>query len=139
MNKAKILVVDDSIVIVKTLSMKLTAHGYAVFTARDGSEAVSIVRRERPDVIIVDITFPPDVGHGGGVPWDGFLIMDWMRRIDEVRDTPFIFITGSESEEYRKKAIAKGAISFFHKPIDHDSLLHVIEEALAHRAPGAAT
>src|SRR5689334_12871467 len=76
----KILIVDDSLIILKTLSIKLKAAGYQVFTAVDGSEAVSTVRRERPHLILLDIGFPPDVGHGGGVAWDGFLIMTWLRR-----------------------------------------------------------
>ena len=83
MDKKKILIVDDSVIILKTLSMKLTVSGYQVLTATDGGTAVSIVRRERPDLIVLDISFPPDVGHGGGVPWDGFLIMNWMKRLDE--------------------------------------------------------
>src|SRR5213594_4756279 len=76
----KILIVDDSIVILKTLSMKLKSSGYQVLTAADGATAVSTVRRERPDLILLDITFPPDVAHGGGVAWDGFLIISWLQR-----------------------------------------------------------
>ena len=48
--RKKILIVDDSPVILKTLSMKLTANGYDVVTALDGSDAVSAVRREHPDL-----------------------------------------------------------------------------------------
>src|SRR5438552_130966 len=88
MNQKKILVVDDSAIIRKTLSMKLKASGYEVLTAEDGSVAVSTARRERPDLILLDISFPPDVAHGGGVPWDGFLIMGWLKRMDEAKDIP---------------------------------------------------
>ena len=48
MNPKKILIVDDSTIILKALSMKLKLAGYAVLTAQDGAEAVSLARRERP-------------------------------------------------------------------------------------------
>ncbi|MEI9865127.1 MAG: response regulator [Limisphaerales bacterium] len=68
--KAKrILIVDDNEVILKTVSLKLQGAGYKVVTALDGAEAVAAVRREAPDLILLDISFPPDVG---GVEWDGF-------------------------------------------------------------------
>src|SRR6266404_4631354 len=77
MSRKKILIVDDSQIILKTLSFKLKGAGYEVITAADGGTAVSLVRTQRPDLILLDITFPPDVAHGGGVGWDGFLIMEW--------------------------------------------------------------
>jgi len=91
--RKKILVVDDSPIILKTMTMKLKSQGYEVLTAEDGSKAVSTARRERPDLILLDITFPPDVAHGGGVAWDGFLIMDWLKRMDEAKDIPIFIIT----------------------------------------------
>src|SRR6266571_697085 len=115
-----ILVVDDNAIIVKTLSFKLKSHGYHVLTAMDGSEAVSITRREKPDLILLDLSFPPDVGHGGGVPWDGFLIMNWIKRMDEAKHIPIIVITGGDPEKSKGPALAAGASSFFHKPIDND-------------------
>jgi len=131
MARKKILVVDDSAVIVKTLSMKLTANGYDVVTAEDGSGAVRTVRRERPDVILLDISFPPDVAHGGGVPWDGFLIMDWIRRLEEAKNIPVIIITGGDPVKFKERSLAMGATHFFHKPINNDELLNVIRKVLA--------
>src|SRR5258708_2036086 len=93
-NGKKVLIVDDSPIIIKTLSNRLRAEGYHVLPAADGSTAVSTVRQERPDLILLDINFPPDVAHGGGVPWDGFLILNWVRRMDEAVNTPVIIITG---------------------------------------------
>src|SRR5437773_11788864 len=61
MNRKKILVVDDDRVILKALSIKLNAKGYDVLTATDGSEAVTAVRTHKPDLILLDISFPPDL------------------------------------------------------------------------------
>jgi two-component system KDP operon response regulator KdpE len=130
MNREKILVVDDNPVILKTMSMKLTAHGYDVCTAEDGAGAVGAVRRAKPDLILLDLSFPPDVSHGGGVPWDGFLIMEWLRRLEEAKGIPIIVISGGDPVKYKDRALAAGAASFFHKPLNHDELLTVIRKTL---------
>jgi CheY-like chemotaxis protein len=130
MSRKKILVVDDCEVVVKTLSMKLTANGYDVLTAEDGSEAVSTARKEKPDLILLDLSFPPDVAHGGGVGWDGFVIMEWLQRMEEAKNIPVIVITGGDPEKYKARALAAGATSFFHKPIDNDELLTLIGKTL---------
>ncbi len=135
MNPKKILVVDDSPIILRTLSMKLRSQGYTVLTAADGGSAVSLVRREKPDLIVLDINFPPDVGSGGGVQWDGFRIIDWLRRLEEARDVPTIIITGSTEAKYKELAVAAGAVGFFQKPIDHEKLVAAIREALGQNVP----
>lgn len=127
MNRKKILVVDDNPVIITTLSMKLKSAGYDVITAVDGSEAVGSVRKEKPDLILLDISFPPDVG---GVPWDGFRIIEWLHRIDEAKNTPVIVITGGDTEKYKDRSLATGAVAFFKKPIDSNELLDVIKKTL---------
>jgi len=129
-SRKRVLIVDDSVIILKTLSMKLKSSGYDVLTAADGGTAVSMVRREKPDLILLDINFPPDVAHGGGVAWDGFLIMTWLQRLDEAKDIPVIIITGGEPEKLKARAIAAGAIGFFQKPINNDELLASIREAI---------
>ena len=123
----KILVVDDNEIILKTISLRLQGAGYQVITALDGSEAVSAARKETPDLILLDISFPPDVG---GVEWDGFRIMEWFRRMENVKKTPVIIITGGEAATDKDRAVSGGAVAFFHKPIDHDDLLKVIRATL---------
>ena len=136
LNRKKIMVVDDSVVILKTLSMKLKASGYDVLTAEDGAVAVSTARRERPDLILLDLVFPPDVAHGGGVAWDGFLIMDWLKRMEEAKNIPIIIITGNKSEEFKARSMAAGAVGYFQKPLNNDELLAAIQQTLGdHVAP----
>ena len=130
MNRKRILVVDDSAVIVKSLTTKLQRAGYDVLPAMDGSEAVGAVRKEKPDLIILDITFPPDVGHGGGVPWDGFLIIDWLHRIDEATTIPIIVISGGDPAKYEERSYKAGAVAYFRKPVDNEQLLAKIRETL---------
>ena len=123
----KILVVDDNEIILKTISLKLQGAGYQVITALDGSEAVAAARRETPDLVLLDISFPPDVG---GVEWDGFRIMEWFHRLDNVKKIPVIVITGTDDPSAKQRATNTGAVAFFQKPLEHDYLLKVIRATL---------
>ena len=123
----KILVVDDNEVIVKTIAVKLKSAGYNVVTALDGAEAVAFVRKEKPDLILLDLTFPPDIA---GVPWDGFRIMEWLHRVDESKKIPIIVITGGAGDKDKERALASGAVAFLYKPLDHDELLKLVRATL---------
>jgi len=123
----KILVVDDNEIVIRTITMKLEAAGYKVIAAMDGAEAVAMARKESPDLILLDISFPTDVG---SVPWDGFRIMEWFHRLDAARRIPIIVITGSEEPKTKERATAAGAVAFFQKPIEHDYLLKVVRATL---------
>jgi len=125
--RKKLLVVDDNDVILKTIAVKLTNAGFEVFTATDGTEAVGLVRKQKPDLIVLDISFPPDIG---GVPWDGFRIMEWLHRVDESRKLPIIVITGGAGDKDKERAMAAGAVGFLYKPLDHDELLKLVRATL---------
>jgi CheY-like chemotaxis protein len=129
----KILIIDDDAVTLKTLGMKLQNVGYQVVTGADGADAIRIIRDEQPDLIILDIHFPPDVAHGGGVPWDGFTLMKWLSAMEHGQKVPVVFITSCAGPGLREKALASGALTLFEKPIDHVRLLALIQKALAGR------
>jgi two-component system KDP operon response regulator KdpE len=127
MSNKKILVVDDDIVVIRALSIQLKANGFDVVTATNGADAVNAVRTQRPDLILLDITFPREMA---SVAWDGFLIMEWLKRVEEAARVPIIVITGGDREKYESRAIAAGATAFFHKPISHDELFELIRRTL---------
>jgi Response regulators consisting of a CheY-like receiver domain and a winged-helix DNA-binding domain len=135
MNRKKILIVDDNEVILKTLSLKLKAGEFEVITAIDGSEAVSAARTKKPDLILLDISFPPEVS---GVPWDGFRIIQWLKRMEESKNIPIIVITGSDAAQYRERALAEGAVGFFQKPVNNEELIAKIRQTLETGAPAPA-
>ena len=122
-----ILVVDDNEIVIKTISLKLQGAGFKVLSAMDGTEAVSQVRKEKPDLILLDLTFPPEIM---GVPWDGFRIMEWLGRLEAAKKIPILVITGSEDPKIPERAALSGAVAFFQKPLDHDQLLKAIRETL---------
>jgi CheY-like chemotaxis protein len=125
----KILVVDDNAVVLKSFELKLKSLGFHVLTASDGSAAVSAARQERPDLMVLDINFPPEVG-SSGLQWDGFNIMEWMRRFKEVADIPVIIITSGEPARFRDRSLAAGAVAFFQKPINHAEFVTALKRVL---------
>lgn len=138
MNRKKILIVDDDKVVTLRLSRLLKNNNYDFISAVDGAGAVSTARHEKPHLIILDVTFPPDVAHGGGVAWDAFLIIDWLRRMEEAKNIPIIVITGSPQKKFKEQALAKGAIAFFQKPIDEKEMIDVIKKTIGEGEPPAA-
>jgi len=113
--------------------MKLRAYGYDVMTAEDGSAAVAVIRRLKPDLILLDLNFPPDVAHGGGLAWDGFLILQWLRRTREAVDVPVIAVTGGDLNLYRQPCKEAGILDLLAKPLDHELLVTKIRAVLYQR------
>lgn len=139
MNSArKILLVDDNPVILKALLPGLKLRGHEVYAALDGPEAFSIARREKLDLILLDIFFPPDTAQSGNT-WDAFLIIDWLRRIGVGEDLPIIIMSGNETAGIKDRCLAAGAAAFFPKPLDMARLLDTIEETFSHRAEKAGS
>jgi CheY-like chemotaxis protein len=126
----KILVVDDDEVILRTLSITLSSNGYYAYLASDGPEAVRVVTREKPDLILLDLIFPVDAANVGGALQDGFFIIQWLRRMGEAQDIPIIVISGDNSVKDKQRALDAGAVDFFTKPIDHVALLAAVNRVL---------
>jgi two-component system KDP operon response regulator KdpE len=127
MKRKTILAVDDDAVVLRALTIKLEAKGYHVVPAMDGSQAVSAVRTQKPDLILLDLSFPPEMG---GIQWDGFRIMEWIQRVDAAAKIPIIVVSGGDPEKYEARARELGAAAFFHKPIDHAELVELIRQTL---------
>lgn len=112
--KGTILVVDDEPVTRKILHKGLSAFGYTVLLAEDGERCLDIVRRESPDVVLLDWILP-------GI--DGMEVCRIIRA-DEKIATPYIIVVtivgGSKSRIY---ALDSGADDYINKPIDMDELL----------------
>ena len=123
----KILVVDDNLVVLKSFELKLRASGFSVTTTSDAAEVASAAESAGSELIILDINFPPAVV---GQDWNGFAIMQWLRRFPELARIPVILISGEESEKNKEKSLAEGAIAFFQKPVHYPALLSTMLRAL---------
>jgi DNA-binding response OmpR family regulator len=123
----KILVVDDDLIIQRTLMHALEKNGYQVFTAEDISVALGIVRREKPDLILLDLTFPFNPSDMGGPLRDGFFMVEWLRRAAGVNRIPIMIISGSDSAKHDAQISTTDIIAYFRKPLDHQKLLVAIQ------------
>lgn len=120
----KILIIDDDPVILLALTNALKSGGYQVVTAGDGGEAISLVRDEQPDMLLVDVCLPLDMTGCGALGWDGFQIARWIRNLNH--KAPAIMMSSTEKPEYRQKATEAGARGFLTKPISKTLLLSAI-------------
>lgn len=118
-----ILVVDDRIEDRETLRDILTDRNYRAFVAKDGYEAIDIVRRSDFDVILLDIRMPG---------MDGMEVLEVVKEVKP--DIGVVMMTGYSSEGLAGKSLKKGAYTCLYKPfLDMEKLLKVIEEVQEQR------
>ncbi len=114
-----ILVIDDSIMVRRTLNRMLTRSGYQVMECRDGKEAWDLLnlRNQNFKLILCDLEMPN---------MDGFSLLQMLRLNASFKEIPVIILTSRESEVHRKRAIALGANAYVTKPFQPNSLIEMI-------------
>lgn len=119
----KILVVDDDPIVVKYLTTLLSDNGYLTCTAADGLEAFTVMTREKPDLITLDL----DMGQEWGPKFYRRLIKE-----PGFKDLPVIVISGMTGQHLAiKKAVAS-----LSKPFDANELLNIVKNVFS--TPGTA-
>ena len=132
-----ILVVDDNKVILQVMSLVLSKAGYRVLTAETGADTIAILQKTKPDLILLDVDFPPDTGNIGGPFRDGFVIIDWARRTCDAEKIPVFIISSYDEQQYKSRAEAFGILTFFKKPVDNQKLLETVRAKLGDGPPTA--
>ena len=123
--KGPILVVEDIPDTLNLVELTLKFKGYQVLTATNGQEALRVIEKERPALIITDILMPR---------MDGFSLVHRLRIHPETRDIPVIFLSATYvAPEDKAFAIAIGVTKFIEKPIHMEELLRNVGETLAVR------
>jgi DNA-binding response OmpR family regulator len=117
----KILIIDDDEHFRLGLTPRLKTNGYAVVWAGDAVAAISVARKEAPDLVILDIGLPAG---------DGFLVLERMRTLSELVAVPVIVISARDPADNKKRALEAGAAAFFQKPPDNHEFLMAIRQAL---------
>ena len=118
---AKILIVDDSRLIVNLAKMNLQKAGYDVLTAANGQEALEVVAQERPNLIILDIMMPI---------MDGFEACRRLKADANTEAIPVIFLTAKGQEEDRIQGLESGAVDFITKPFSPRKLIEKVSQYL---------
>ncbi len=107
----RILIVDDEILIQRTLRKNLLMEGYDVLVAGDGQQAVEMARLHEPDLILLDLCLP-------GV-LDG---LDVCIQVRQLTQTPIIVVSALGDERQKVRALDEGADDYLTKPFGNDEL-----------------
>jgi len=120
----KILVVDDDPYVVKYIVGVLETHGYQTCSASDGAQALEVLKREKPDMVTLDLEMPQE--------W-GPRFYRKMTQIKEFEDIPVVVISGLSGIHHA----IRNAVASMQKPFDPDKLLEIIGNTLSERENAA--
>ena len=119
----KILIIDDEADVRRYLAALLKKHGYETLTASDGVEGLEVARRERPDLVTLDLMMP----NQSGTDFYRNLVKD-----KELGETPVVVVSGLPGRHLAVKTPA----AVFDKPIDPEAFLEAVREALGNSVGG---
>ena len=112
----KILIIDDDPVVVKYLTAVFSDNGYETCTAGTSSEGLDVVRREKPDLITLDLEMPRE--------W-GPRFYRKLRKEKDLKDIPVIVISGIDGDHAIREAVA-----FVKKPFDPEKLVGIVKNTI---------
>jgi DNA-binding response OmpR family regulator len=118
----EILIVDDEPSIVVPIQFLMEQQGYNVLVAENGEDALDIIYKYKPDLILLDIMLPRI---------DGYEVCEIVRLDPRYRDIKIIFITAKGREVEIAKGLALGADAYITKPFSNTELVSKVKELLA--------
>lgn len=104
--KKKVLIVEDDKFIAEVYVTKLNREGFDVILAGDGEDALAKIKRERPDMVLLDILMPK---------MDGMEMMEKLSQDDELKNIKVIFLTNANEKDFVDKALEAGAVDYLVK------------------------
>ena len=121
MSKQTILVVDDERDLLDLIEYNLKKEGFKVLKAENGEEGISKAKEHRPDLILLDIMMPK---------MDGLEAVEIMRKDNDLKKTPIIFLTARSDEKTEIDGLNKGGDDYITKPISTTKLVSRIKAVL---------
>ena len=118
----KILIADDEPNILVSLEYLMKREGFEVVVARDGDEALAMVLRERPRLVLLDVMMPKK---------NGYDVCAEVRAIDEVKDTLIMMLTAKGRDTDAAKGLGVGADAYVTKPFATRELVDKVRALLA--------
>ena len=127
----RILIVEDDPDMVRAMAVRLKAQGYSLVVAKDGISAISVARKEKPDLIVLDLGLPAG---------DGFMVMQRLKALPDLMLVPIIVVSARNPKFNEPLALQAGADLFLQKPFEAAEFLGAIQNALRlwgvrHQAP----
>lgn len=119
--KKKILIIEDYKNIVEILTMRLSSMGYTVISANDGQEGLTLARKEKPDLIVLDVTLPK---------MNGYKISRLLKFDSKYKDIPIIMLTSRETKRDEQIGLETGADVYIYKSDRTGKLLKTIRHFL---------
>ncbi len=119
---ARVLVIDDEPSIRHILRCSFEAHGYEVIVAEDGQRGVAMARRQRPDVIVLDLLMPVMNGH---------MVLDALRSDGRTDRVPTVVLTALAQASTRERCTEQGAIAVLTKPFDPGEVVRQVDAIVA--------
>ena len=126
----KVLVIDDSLSVRKVVEKALEGRGLQVLAAASGSEAIEMLERDRPDVVICDVVLPDK---------DGYQICEYVRSHAAMGTTPVMLISGIDNGTVQARAAEVRSDEVMFKPFGVEDLVRKIDRLLESRADSSAT
>ena len=124
---ARLLVADDNKVNRLLLARRLELQGHAVAMAGNGRVALEMLRRERFDLLLLDMEMPE---------MNGFEVLAHLRQSGSLAQVPFIFLTASADRDSIARGIALGAADYVTKPFDLTQLAALVRRRLGETGHG---
>ena len=121
MSKGHILIVEDNIDNYELVRFILERAGYDVFLAMNGRDGVAAARRQKPDLILMDLTMPE---------MDGWLATERLKADESTKSIPLYALSAHTLPGERKRALEAGCDGYVSKPIHMTGFLEMIEQAL---------
>ena len=118
---SRVLVIDDEAPIRLLCRVNLEAEGMTVLEARDGASGLEVARRERPDVILLDVMMPR---------LDGWRVAEELLEDPGTRDIPVVFLTARADLRDRARGMDLGGIDYITKPFNPVELAPVVRDLL---------
>lgn len=113
----KILIVDDEPNIVMSLEYTFKKNNFKVYIARDGQEALDILKTEKPDIIILDVMMPMV---------DGFATIEQIKKDERLAQCKVIFLSAKNKEADIEKGLSLGADLYMTKPFSVKKLVEQV-------------
>ena len=125
----RVLVVDDEPDIVALVAYHLAKSGYRVATAANGRDALDVVRRERPTLVVLDLMLPD---------LSGYDVLEQLRADEATRHVPVLMLTARREEPDRIRGLSLGADDYLTKPFSPQELVLRVGAILRRSRTGAA-